>query len=364
MPNIIRGGGGGGKKVAKPTINLVSVAVPNVTFTIKNNENDNVLAYYGLNTVNDISATTSIISSATSSNLTLSGISYLTEYSIKSFAKSYNKMPSSVETLVFTTGEPPSTGQQAYTSPGTYTWVAPVGITSISVVCIGAGAPGQNSPEAGGGGGGLGWKNNISVVPGNSYTVVVGAGNTSTGSSIGSAGTSYFINTSTVAGFGGNSNRTGGGYVGDGGGNGGQGGAGFSDGIEPGGGGAGGYSGTGGRGGDTNTTPTAGSGGGGGGGGRGDLTGGGGGGTDIFGQGSNGSAGSNAGSHGIGGGGGSGGTAGKTGAFDGDTVWGGNYGGGSYGRFGNGGTSVGAGGAVRIIWGPNRAFPSTNTVDQ
>jgi hypothetical protein len=35
----------------------------------------------------------------------------------------------------------------------------------------------------GGGGGGLGWKNNIAVTPGQSYTVVVGAGGTGEASS-------------------------------------------------------------------------------------------------------------------------------------------------------------------------------------
>jgi hypothetical protein len=106
MPNIIRGGGGGGKKVAKPTINLVSLVEPNVTFTIKNNENDNTLIYYGLNNVSDSSSTINLTANATSSNLSFSGLLYSTEYSIKSFAKSYNKMPSLVDTLTFTTGEP------------------------------------------------------------------------------------------------------------------------------------------------------------------------------------------------------------------------------------------------------------------
>jgi len=34
-------------------------------------------------------------------------------------------------------------GQQAYTSPGTYTWVAPAGVTSVSVVAVGGGATGM-----------------------------------------------------------------------------------------------------------------------------------------------------------------------------------------------------------------------------
>jgi hypothetical protein len=31
-------------------------------------------------------------------------------------------------------------GQQAYTAPGTYTWTCPAHVTSISVVCVGAGS--------------------------------------------------------------------------------------------------------------------------------------------------------------------------------------------------------------------------------
>jgi hypothetical protein len=41
---------------------------------------------------------------------------------------------------------------------------------------------------------------------------------------------------------------------------------------------------------------------------------------------------------------------------------GGLYGGGGAGSVG-GATGIGAFGAVRIIWGNNRAFPSTNTGD-
>ena len=68
-------------------------------------------------------------------------------------------------------------GQVQYTSPGTYNWVCPENITSVSVVCVGGGGGGMyyNTSTSwyqfamnGGGGGGLGWKNNISVTPGNS----------------------------------------------------------------------------------------------------------------------------------------------------------------------------------------------------
>lgn len=78
----------------------------------------------------------------------------------------------------------PPTDQVLFDTPGTYTWTAPAGVTSVSVVCIGGGGAGTRgtSPSdsvqyrRGGGGGGLGWKNNIAVTPGQTYTVVVGAG--------------------------------------------------------------------------------------------------------------------------------------------------------------------------------------------
>src|SRR3989344_5230709 len=68
-------------------------------------------------------------------------------------------------------------GEQPYTSPGTYSWTAPAGVTSVSVVAVGGGGGGGYQwSYHGGAGGGLGWKNNIAVTPGQSYTVVVGNG--------------------------------------------------------------------------------------------------------------------------------------------------------------------------------------------
>lgn len=257
-------------------------------------------------------------------------------------------------------------GQQAYTSPGTYTFTAPAGVTSVCVVCIGGGGGGMYYNYSryyftyamnGGSGGGLGWKNNITVVPGNTYTVVVGAGGSQGAYSFGSSngGSSYFINSSTVAGNGGgygryNQSRAGGTYVGDGGGNGGAVTNQNSSGYGPcGGGGAGGYSGNGGS--TTNRYSYPGNGGGGGGGyvGSNNYSNGGGG-VGIYGQGSSGA---------LNGGGGSGGNSVISGRNGG--TFGGGGGGSStvyYGTAGNGG-----GGAVRIIWGSGRAFPSTNTAD-
>lgn len=66
-------------------------------------------------------------------------------------------------------------GQTVYTSAGSYSWVAPANVTSVSVVCVGAGGGAGMYNGGGGGGGALFYRNNISVTPGNTYTIVVGA---------------------------------------------------------------------------------------------------------------------------------------------------------------------------------------------
>lgn len=262
-----------------------------------------------------------------------------------------------------------TTGQTAYTSPGTYSWTCPAGVTSVCVVAVGGGGGGAGAATfaGAGGGGGLGWINNYAVTPGSAYTVVVGAGGTGGNAANGNTGgNSYFVSTATVAGFGGGpGTQTTGGAGGSGGAcfpstQGGQGGAGGASAtLTGGGGGAGGYTGNGGLGGATSTAGTAGTGGAGGGGGGSSSSnsrGGGGGGTGLLGAGTSGTGGT----AGTTGGNGVGGSSGANG----NTAGGGVYGGGGFGGDttafvgGNGGS-----GAVRIIWGPGRAFPSTNTGD-
>lgn len=174
-------------------------------------------------------------------------------------------------------GPPP--GQQAYSSPGTYTWVAPTGVTKVSVVAVGGGGAGgfyACTKFPGGGGGALAYANNITVVPGNSYSVVVGAGGVYT-ACLRDGGTSSF-NSTSVAAQGGRSNWTSSGVGGAGGtvlnGTGGSGGAGgcYTTGgfvYLAAGGGAGGYSGAGGKGANASNTQISGSSGSGGGGGGG-----------------------------------------------------------------------------------------------
>lgn len=276
-------------------------------------------------------------------------------------------------------------GSQSYTSAGTYTWVAPTGVTSISIVAVGGGAAGVygypgcsgcNWGGSGGGGGALAYKNNYSVTPGNSYTVVVGRGGRQSGASC-AGEQSYFVNTSTLRAGGGQQqglnnfcNRLGGTWTGC---NGGNGGTAFpntnNNGAGGGGGGSGGYGGNGGNSGRkesaTTVNATAGAQGGGGGGASGCYTtgpygGGGGGGVGLLGRGSNGAAGTN---FGGGGGGGSSGCNGGT-STSARGGAGGGYGGGGAGNRWTCQTNrnAGGGGAVRIIWpGTTRQFPSTCT---
>ena len=110
----------------------------------------------------------------------------------------------------------------------TTTWVCPAGVTSISIVCIGAGARlGGNGSSHGGGGGGLGWKNNITVSPGTSYSVQVGeAWNNNSHIDNVNPNDTWFKNASgtIIVKGGAGSGQTGGSYTGDGGGTGGAGG--------------------------------------------------------------------------------------------------------------------------------------------
>jgi hypothetical protein len=286
-------------------------------------------------------------------------------------------------TIAFTIAA--TAGQSEYITPGTYTWVAPAGVTSVCVVCVAGGGGGHSylSYARGGGGGGLGYINNYTVTPGSSYTVVVGAGGAKatygTGTIAGTGGPSYFVSTAVVGASGGiggarNTNPGGapGGVTAGTGFSGGTGGMGYT--TSGGGGGAAGYAGNGGSGYVASNTVNyaagnAGTGGGGGGGGSSGDTfeSGGGGGVGIYGQGANGTAGAGSGvstKSGGGGGGGSGGTAGAgtvgTAHF---AANGGSYGGGGGGSDYTNNTYAGAGGggAVRIIWGAGRAFPATNT---
>ena len=70
---------------------------------------------------------------------------------------------------------------QTYTTPGSYTFTVPAGVTAVSVAAIGGGGGGFGSnvtPGSGAGGGAFAYANNVSVSPGNTLNVLVGAGGT------------------------------------------------------------------------------------------------------------------------------------------------------------------------------------------
>lgn len=293
------------------------------------------------------------LATGASSPITVTGLTTGTAYTFKTIAT--NAFGPSYPSAASNSVTPVAQGQDAYTSPGTYSWVAPTGVTSVSVVVVGIGAPGGTGNSCNGGrggnGAGLGYKNNYTVTPGSSYSLrVAGCDGVD----------SFFVSTAVVKG---GSGGAGGTYTGDGGGNGGTTGT-VGSSSPSGGGGAGGYSGNGGNSvnGGSGVAPTAPSGGGGGAGqsgfGPNNWGAGGGGGVGLLGQGSCG-----VGSAGVSGNGGTGGSGGCSGSARSGAVGGA---GGGYGG-GGGGGAQGAGGAkgpaaVRIIWpGTTRSFPSTNT---
>jgi hypothetical protein len=269
-------------------------------------------------------------------------------------------------------GTPP--GQDAYTSAGTFSWVAPAGITSISVVAVGSGAKAYGAVS--GGGGALRYVNAIATTPGETLTLVVpvSAQNTSAYTTLKRSSTVLVSAESGNGAIGGGKNGTPG--IGTGG-------LGGSGANYAGAGGAAGYSGDGGNG-NTTAGAAGGAGSGGGGGAGGTYSGGysgppggGGGGVGLLGEGASGAGGAGGVSNGTaipnftsptgGGKGGSGGANGQTTAGynpNGTLGAGGNYGGGAGGEGGNSANIQGGKGAIRIIWpGADRSFPSTNTGD-
>ena len=100
---------------------------------------------------------------------------------------------SSVETAV-------PVGQADFTTPGTFSWTPPAGVTSVCVICVGGGgggggSAGGNIGPQGGSGGGLSWRNNITVIPGAvNVDLIVGDGGAggSSGNTGASGGGSFF----------------------------------------------------------------------------------------------------------------------------------------------------------------------------
>lgn len=73
-------------------------------------------------------------------------------------------------------------GQMTWTTAGVYEWVVPEGVTSVCCVVVGAGQSGASKRfgtavhGTGGRGGNLRYRNNIPVEPGQTYRIEVGSG--------------------------------------------------------------------------------------------------------------------------------------------------------------------------------------------
>jgi hypothetical protein len=72
-----------------------------------------------------------------------------------------------------------TSGEAVFTTTGTISWTVPTGVTQVSAVAVGGGAGGMYAPGNGtgsaGGGGALTYANSFSVTPGETLSIIVGA---------------------------------------------------------------------------------------------------------------------------------------------------------------------------------------------
>jgi hypothetical protein len=95
-----------------------------------------------------------------------------------------------------------------FITPGTTTWTAPPGVTSVNYLVVAGGGGGGQSIGGGGGAGGL-LQGRLDVTPGTSYTVTVGsggAGGSTAGAAGANGGNSVFSSITAIGGGGGGGN--------------------------------------------------------------------------------------------------------------------------------------------------------------
>lgn len=164
-----------------PDAPTIGVAVPlngtsiQVAFTAPSNVGDGAITSYTVVATDSVSGET-YSDTGSSSPLAVSGLTNGNAYTLKvSAVNEYGRGPLSAAsnsvslTLVY------------YTTPGSYTFVVPTGVTALSAAAIGGGGGaygGSGSAGGGGGGGTFRYVNSISVTPAASYTVTVGVAGT------------------------------------------------------------------------------------------------------------------------------------------------------------------------------------------
>lgn len=117
-------------------------------------------------------------------------------------------------------GKSKPAGSSTYTTPGTYTWTCPAGVSSVTICMIGGGGSGANyypGARQGGGYAGTIKTGTYSVSAGSSYTVVVGSGGVKAVSNAGYSGSQSKFGSWTASGGAGGGSISSGHYNGNGG---------------------------------------------------------------------------------------------------------------------------------------------------
>ncbi len=170
-------GGGSATVPDAPTLTravLTNTTAASISFIAPSYNGGNpVKSYTAVSTPSSISGT---VNQSGSGNVIVSGLTSGTAYTFIVYAtndigNSSNSTSSGNANSEF--------GEATFTIAGTNTWTVPANVTSISIVMVGGGGAGGDLYGGGGGGAALTYINNLSVVPGNTYNLFVGAGGSS-----------------------------------------------------------------------------------------------------------------------------------------------------------------------------------------
>lgn len=101
-----------------------------------------------------------------------------TTFQIKAVAIDEQGLQSDVSAINILVRYVAPSGSITFSTPGNYSWTVPEGVYAVTVEALGAGGGGGCSGAGSGGAGGDGGygKTTLSVVPGETYTVIIGAG--------------------------------------------------------------------------------------------------------------------------------------------------------------------------------------------